>query len=337
MSEATAGELPAELDDVVQYLTTVAISLPKAMTEPEDLQPIASPVPVGVLVDELARLPADNQLYSYRQYRVFCGTAEQIPNTLQEITRLREMTFRHMQEGSGLSVDTDKHDVSYVHLFVWDTQEQQIVGGYRLGKTDELLETYGPQGVYLADMFEFDPAFYADCPTLEIGRSFVVPQYQRNHHSLSLLWCGIGQFIVRQPKYRRVYGVVSMSRIYDATTIAAIRDALVEPMEHVRPIAPYEPDLGKPWQDFVGDHAPLAMKVVSHLVKTLEENQRDVPVLIRHYHKLGARFVSAAVDSAFNNTPGLLLCLDVPNIPHKYLKQYLREGAEDYLNYQPER
>ncbi|MEM7098050.1 MAG: GNAT family N-acyltransferase [Pseudomonadota bacterium] len=333
MSEAQATVLQPELDDILAYLTTVAISLPKAVTEPENLQPIADQTPVATLKAEISGLAPQNLLYEYKQYRVYGGTAQEMPHTLKEITRLRELTFRAMQEGSGLAVDTDRHDQSYIHLFVWDTQEDKIVGGYRLGKTDELLASYGSEGVYLADMFEFDPSFYEISPTLEIGRSFVVPEYQRNHHSLSLLWCGIGQYIVRNPRYRRVYGVVSMSRIYDATTIAAIRDALVEPADDVRPKAPYEPDLGKPWQDFVGDHGPLGMKIVSHLVKALEENERDVPVLIRHYHKLGARFVSAAVDASFNNTPGLLLCLDVPNIPQKYLKQYLREGAQAYVNY----
>ena len=101
----------------------------------------------------------------------------------------------------------------------------------------------------------------------------------------------------------------------------------------MRPKAPYEPDLGKVWQDFVGDHAPMGMKIVSHLVKSLEANERDVPVLIRHYHKLGARFVSAAVDAAFNNTPGLLLRLHVPSIPAKYMKTYFGDGWEGYLAY----
>ena len=110
-----------------------------------------------------------------------------------------------------------------------------IVGGYRLGHTDELLAARGSQGIYLGEMFEFDPSFYAGSPMLEIGRSFVVPQYQKNHASLFLLWCGISQYLVRRPRYRRVYGVVSMSRLYDPTTLAAIRDALVEPDEGVRP------------------------------------------------------------------------------------------------------
>ena len=333
MSEAQATALPEELNDVLAYLTTVGISLPQAITEPGDLEPIASETASAVLLKEIEQLPPEALLYSYKHFNVYCGTADQMPNTLAEITRLRELTFREMREGSGRSVDADEFDRFYLHLFVWDTDANKIVGGYRLGKTDEILEERGPQGVYLADMFEFAPEFYAESPTLEIGRSFVVPEYQRNHHSLSLLWCGIGQYVVRNPKYRRVYGVVSMSRLYDPTTIAAIRDALVEPEESVKPKAPYEPDLGAPWHEFVGERAPLAMNIISHLVKGLEENRRGVPVLIRHYHKLGARFVSAAVDASFNNTPGLLLNLDVPKIPQKYLKQYLREGAAAYLDY----
>ena len=61
---------------------------------------------------------------------------------------------------------------------------------------------------------------------------------------------------------------------------------------------------------------------------------RKRPIPHRHYHKLGAQFVSAAVDSSFNNTPGLLLCLNVPSIPDRYLRQYIGEGMSAYLNYQ---
>ena len=334
MKDTSVSSLDDEtLGAVLEYLQTVAISLPQAVVQEVDLAPIAPATAPEVLAAEIAQFDAEQLLYSFKHYQVFYGTQAQMPVVLGEITRLRELTFRQMQEGSGQAVDTDEYDASYLHLFVWDIQAQAIVGGYRLGRTDDLL-TSGNRAVYLAEMFDFGASFYEGAPKLEIGRSFVVPEYQRSHHSLSLLWCGIGQYIVRHPKYRMVYGVVSMSRLYDPTTIAAIRDALVEPDEDVRAKAPYEPQLGQPWRDFVGDLSrPLGMKLVSQIVRGLESGERDVPILIKHYHKLGARFVSAAVDSSFNNTPGLLLCLDVPNIPQKYLKQYLREGAQAYLDY----
>lgn len=322
------------ISDILGYLQTIAIELPKAVTEPDQMQPIAPAISDKAIAAELAELPPENELFAYRQFRVYCGRANQLPNTLREITRLRELTFRMMQEGSGLAVDTDTFDETYTHLLAWDTDNQKIVGGYRLGKTDELLATQGTDGVYLSEMFEFDPAFYSGSPMLEIGRSFVVPDYQKNHASLFLLWVGISQYIIQHPQYRRVYGVVSMSRLYNPTTLATIRNALVEPDADVTPKAPYNPDLGSTWSAFSGDDQPLEMKTVSNLVRALESGERDVPVLIRHYQKLGARFVSAAVDSSFNNTPGLLLSLHVPSMPQKYLKQYLREGAAEYVAYQ---
>lgn len=322
------------INEILGYLQSIAIELPQAVTEPDQMLPIAPAISDALIAAELAQLPPDNELFAYRQFRVYCGLADQIPNALREITRLRELTFRVMQEGSGLAVDTDKFDDTYTHLLAWDTENQKIVGGYRLGKTDELLATKGADSVYLSEMFEFDRAFYSGSPMLEIGRSFVVPDYQKNHASLFLLWVGISQYIIKRPQYRRVYGVVSMSRLYNATTLATIRNALVEADADVTPKAPYNPDLGSTWSSFAGDTHPLDMKVVSNLVRALESGERDVPVLIRHYQKLGARFVSAAVDSSFNNTPGLLLSLHVPSMPQKYLKQYLREGAADYVAYQ---
>ncbi len=298
------------------------------------MQPIAPPVPTAEIEQEISQLPDDQLLYSFRQCRVYYGSQAQMPRTVAEITRLREYTFREFEEGSGLAVDTDAYDATYAQLFVWDTEARKIVGGYRLGRADLLREQSGPDGVYLSAMFEFDDAFFNHVPKLEIGRSFVTPEFQRNHYSLHLLWCGIGHYLVKHPQYRQVYGVVSMSRLYDARTSAAIRDALVDPLPTVSARAAYELDLGEPWRQFLKDRSSITLREVSTIVKELEQEERDIPVLIRHYHKLGARFVSAAVDASFNNTPGLLLCLDVPKIPQKYIKQYFGDGGAEYLAYQ---
>ncbi len=324
-----------ELHQIVDYLETVSIAMPKPVANLEAAPPVAPPEPKRVLAEELAALPLHQLLHTYRQFDVYCGALQQMPAVVREITRLRELTFREMEEGSGCEVDTDEFDATYLHLLVWDREMQAIVGGYRLGRTDELLRDQGPDGVYLGIMFHFDPSFYSGPPMLEIGRSFVAPQYQRMHASLHLLWCGIGRYIVANPAYRKVYGVVSMSRLYDGRAVAAIRDALLEPQAAVTPKSAYEPDLGDQWRAFLSEKQPLAMKEVSQIVRALEQDERDVPVLIRHYHKLGARFVSAAVDGNFNNTPGLLLSLDVPSIPAKYLKQYLGPDLNGYLTYKP--
>ena len=114
-----AGADASDLGEVLDYLHTVGISLPQAINEPQDMAAIAPAVDVSLIAAELAHLPAENQLFVYRRYRVFCGTQEQMPHTLAEITRLRELTFRAMQEGSGQAVDTDEFDETYVHLLAW--------------------------------------------------------------------------------------------------------------------------------------------------------------------------------------------------------------------------
>ena len=336
-SSSTANESEkertVEFAKLLTIIQSAAVAMPKAAIDPDSTLPIAAPVDSSLIEVELERLPAQQCLHTYRQFRVYCGSQAQLEATVREITRLREQTFRAFQEGSGREVDTDQFDASYLHLFVWDAQARNIVGGYRLGQTDLLREVHGPEAVYLGMMFDFDDSFYDGPTMLEIGRSFVAIEYQKLHASLHLLWCGIGRFVVQNPRYRRLYGVVSLSRLYDSRTIAAIRDALLEPSPGVRAKSAYEPDLGAEWRGYLASHHPMAIRDLSALVRALEDEERDVPVLIRHYHKLGARFVSAAVDGNFNNTPGLLLSLDIPSIPDKYLKLYLGENVQSFLEY----
>lgn len=330
----SADDRTAEFAKLLTIIQSAAVSMPKAAADPKSMPPVAAPIDPSRIEAELERLPAQQCLHTYRQFRVFFGSQAQLKATVHEITRLREHTFRAFQEGSGQEVDADEFDASYLHVFVWDTQARKIVGGYRLGQTDLLRDAHGADGVYLGMMFDFDDSFYDGPTMLEIGRSFVAPEYQKLHASLHLLWCGIGRFLVQNPQYRRLYGVVSLSRLYDSRTIAAIRDALLEPSAGVRAKSAYEPDLGAEWRGYLASHQPMAIRDLSAIVRALEDEERDVPVLIRHYHKLGARFVSAAVDGNFNNTPGLLLSLDVPCIPNKYLNLYFGEGAQAYLDYE---
>ena len=332
-SKSTHSEDLLTLEEVLPYLRNVQLGLPKAVVEEDNMLAIAPEVPRSELLGEINRLPDEQMLMEYKTYRVYYGSVTQMPRVLDQIARLRELTFRAHQEGSGQPQDRDDFDLTYLHLFAWDTEAEAIVGAYRLGQTDRLREQDGNEGVYLAQMFDFSDEFYAGPPILEIGRSFVSPEYQRNTYSLYLLWCGISRYLLHHPKYRQLYGVVSMSRLYDSRAMAVMRDVLLEPRDDVVAEAPYEPDLGTRWQDFLAETRPMTMKDLSRIVKELEGNERDVPVLIRHYHKLGARFHAAAVDENFNNTPGLLLRLNVPSIPRKYLKMYFGEGdlLERYL------
>lgn len=319
-----AAEVEPALAALADDLLTRPVDLPPPVTPAGELEPLASAVEPAQIDAELAALPIAQHLHRYKQFVVYVGSAGQLPRTLLEIGRLRELTFRAHLEGSGRAEDRDAFDQSYQQIVVWDAAERRLVGGYRLGHSDELLAAGGTQALYLSSMFDFAPGFFDGPPALEVGRSFVVPRYQRSYVGLYLLWCGVGRYLVRHPRYRRLYGVVSVSRTYRPQSIAVIRDALVRPDRSVNARCPFEPDLGPAWRAFLascGGDLPLTR--LNDLVNVLEEGERGIPVLVRHYARLGARFIGAAVDAHFNNTPGLLLSVDLGKVPEKQLATYL--------------
>ncbi|MEM7002845.1 MAG: GNAT family N-acetyltransferase [Pseudomonadota bacterium] len=325
-------------EQLLPYLRELKIGLPKPIANPTHMAEIRPPHDPLLVRAELAQLPADRLLMEFRHYQVYFGSAQEIPLVMDEIARLREVTFRAFQEGNGEAEDRDAFDLDYVHVFVWDVDRDSLVGAYRLGQTDKLRAARGNEGVYLSQFFDFDEAFFAGPPVLEIGRSFVVPDYQKNHHSLYLLWCGISRYLIKHPQYRLLYGLASMSRLYDARAMAVMRDVLLEPRGDVRAAGErFDPDLGERWQSYLQETRPITMRDLSQMVKALQSDAvndaMDVPALIRHYHKLGATFHEIGVDHRFNNTPGLLLRLHAPSIPPKYLKMYFGDEYPSYVNY----
>jgi putative hemolysin len=155
------------------------------------------------IATELGRLPNQSCLVESGAFQVFCTDATQMPSVLREIGRLREVTYRAVGEGTGRSVDLDAFDERYLHLFSWDRDRRQIVGAYRIGRTDRIMATRGVEGLYTRTLFRYDERLMARLsPALELGRSFVRAEFQKNYNALLLLWKGIGRFVVRHPEYR---------------------------------------------------------------------------------------------------------------------------------------
>src|SRR5690606_12701156 len=100
-------------------------------------------------------------------------------------------------------------------LFVWDRAKQLVIGGYRLGEADRICARYGAKGLYVNTLFKLERELEAELGSaLEVGRSFVRPEHQRNYSSLMLLWKGIAGFVARHPRYRVLFGPVSISNDY---------------------------------------------------------------------------------------------------------------------------
>ena len=157
---------------------------------------------------------------------VFAG-AEQIPWTLRELGRLREIAFRAVGEGTGGDSDIDRYDRDYMHLIAWHRTRSEVVGAYRIGHVDRIVAERGKRGLYTHSLFAYgDPFLRSLGPALELGRSFVSAAYQRDFGALLLLWKGIAQYVACNPRYHVLFGPVSISREYRPASHALLIDFL---------------------------------------------------------------------------------------------------------------
>lgn len=286
-----------------------------------------------LIKNEIANLPAENHLVDVKTFSVYYAYQDQAPACVKEITRLREITFRKLDEGSGESCDTDKFDATYMHLFIYDHESEGIIGAYRMGQTDILFKDGDVSKSYLSQMFDFSPEFMnRKEPCLEMGRSFIVESHQNTFYGLALLWKGIGAFVCKNPRYKIFYGTVSLSKLYDTRSVALMNNVMITSTEGVTAHTPFEGALHPEAQRYTQDEE-LSLKQLSALVSGVEPDQKGVPVLLKQYHKLGAKFHLMGIDTNFNQTPGLLLSVDLSKTPEKLLSLYFGNCKEAYEQY----
>ena len=182
-----------------------------------EMQELILPISPEKMEREIAALPESCKMVSVGKICVYCAEAWQIKWTLVEIGRLREKTFREVGEGTGKSIDNDEFDQYYLHMFMWDSENRRIAGAYRIGRTDKIINSIGVQGLYASTLFKIRPELMERiAPALEMGRSFIVSEYQKKRSTLAVLWRGIGEYLYRHPQYRTLYGPVSISTEYNS-------------------------------------------------------------------------------------------------------------------------
>jgi len=299
----------------------------------ESLQKIIDTVEPLQLKRELSTLPKEQHLLAFKSFSVYYGYQKQIPLCVKEIGRLREITFRTLNEGSGEASDTDKFDATYMHLFIFDHIAEEIIGAYRIGQTDILQKNGGLSQLYLSQMFDFQSDFInQQQPCLELGRSFIIATHQNSFHGLLLLWKGIGAFVCQNPHYRTLYGTVSLSKLYDPRSVSLINEIMVSRADDVTAKSPFFSRLHPEVMEFIASEK-LEIRHLSSLITGIESDGKDIPILLKQYYKLGASFHCIGIDINFNQTPGLLLSVDLPKAPDKLLTLYLGRAKEEYLSY----
>lgn len=284
---------------------------------------------------EVAALAAHERLIDSNGLQVYCARAERIPSVLREIGRLRELTFRAAGEGTGKPCDLDEFDAHYLHLFLWDAVRRRVAGAYRLGLVDEILASRGKQGLYTHSLFSYPTRLLSALgPAIELGRSFVRAECQRDLAPLFLLWRGIARFVERSPKYAVLFGAVSISAAYSA----ASRRLMVEYLSahcsekrfasQVRPRSPYGE--GLPCEEPV----PRSLEELARLVARIEQDRKGVPVLLRQYLRLGGRLLGFTLDSGFANTLDGLIMVDLRQIEPALLARYMgKAGSAAFLTH----
>ncbi len=302
-----------------------------------EFEAIAEPGPASQLAAEVAALPpAQRLVHGGGNLDVWYAQAEQIPGLLQEIGRLRELSFRQVGEGTGKSADLDLFDTYYLHLFIWDRENSEVVGGYRLGEVESIIERYGSKGLYVRSLFKLSPQLEDELGmALEVGRSFVRPEHQRNYASLMLLWKGIATYVARNPRHRVLFGPVSISNDYHPVSQRLIvrflqRNSMeLERASLVKPLHPFRS--GKDNHRRV-DLDVSDMRIIANLLSTVEDDDVGVPVLLRQYLKLNGRILGFNVDPDFNNSIDCLLWVDLASTDPILLRKYMgNDGVDSFL------
>lgn len=254
---------------------------------------------------------------------------------IQEVGRLREIAFRCVGEGTGDKKDLDQYDHYYRHLILWDEEELEIAGAYRLaeaGKIDHNSEA----PLYSSTLFKYNEQmqpYFAQ--GIELGRSFVQPKYW-GKRSLDYLWYGIGAYLRKHPEIRYMFGPVSLSNNYPR----AAKDMLVWFYRHYfgdnedlgHSFAPYNLDqetLANMELLFAGDNYKADFRI---LKEQLEFLGVSVPTLYKQYSELcedgGVRFLDFGVDADFNYCIDGLVLVDIEFVKAKKRKRYIGDAVE---------
>lgn len=316
-------EAPA--DDSVRAVRRALYALGRDRRPVPGPAPIAEPIDPATLLLAIAGTELLGRTGDGKEIRLARVTAD--APLLAEIGRLRERTFREVGEGTGRSRDVDAYDPDYEHILVWDAAATQIAGAYRVARGAPLLARRGLAGLYTASLFHYaDEALPRIAQGLELGRSFVVPEYWGSR-SLDYLWQGIGAYLRRHPQVRWLFGAVSIS----AALPREAREQLVAYYSRyygdgggaAASLRPFRYVATPP--DFGDLDADTAFGV---LRANLAAHGATVPVLYKQYTELcepgGARFLAFGVDPDFSDSIDGLIEVDLARISPKKRQRYLQ-------------
>ncbi|NCB18855.1 MAG: GNAT family N-acetyltransferase [Bacteroidia bacterium] len=311
------------------------------------MEPVIQPVDRKLINEELN---SDKFIRNTRKgdNKIFEVTAHNSPHTMREIARLREISFRLAGGGTGKAMDMDEFDTdsknAYKQLIVWDPKDQEILGGYRYIQCSGL----APHHMATSELFNFSEEFIKDyLPfTIELGRSFIQPNYQSTNirrkglYALDNLWDGLGALMLRYPNIKYFFGKVTMYSSYNErarnTLLYFLNQYFRDEQNLVVPVSPLEYDNQNPYFEELFCHTDYkeAYKALSKEVRGLGEN---IPPLINSYMNLSPtmKVFGTAINESFGGVEETGIMINIPEIYPEKIERYLTPLRRLALKFQP--
>ncbi len=307
--------------------------IPTTLKIPKPPRKIVTPVRTEVIQGEIEKLrEKECRLLQSKNYEVFLAKAKDMPFILKEIGRQREVTFRAIGEGTNNSSDLDSFDTYYHHLFLWDDDEKAIVGAYRMGMGSEIYAKYGIDGFYLQDLFRVEPELHMMMSqSIEMGRAYIVKEYQQKPMPLFLLWKGIVHTTLRFPEHKYLIGGVSISNQFSnfskSLMIEFMKSNYWDPYvaQYIRPKKEFKVQLKDADKEFVFDETQADLNKFDKIIDEVEPGSLRLPVLIKKYIKQNAKVVAFNVDPLFNNSVDGLMYIKIADLPESTVKPVMEE------------
>ncbi|MGB1073248.1 MAG: lysophospholipid acyltransferase family protein [Flavobacteriales bacterium] len=299
---------------------------------PKSPMPIEERQPQEALTAEVAGLDEGMKLFDHGEFDIYLAPADRIPCLLEEIGRCREETFRAVGEGTNRSLDLDEYDLYYQHLILWDREAGKLAGAYRIGEGWVIMERYGARGFYTHSLFRmrtgFSPVLEA---SVELGRSFIVPEYQRQRMPLFLLWKGILSVLIQSPQARYILGPVTISSDYKLVSRSLIMEFVRRHYwdahwgQFIRPRKRFAFEEKRMDTDALLEAAGGDVKRLDRILADIEPSEAVMPVLLKKYLHQNARILGFNRDPKFNNALDGLMLLDVQDLPAQTVENLQRE------------
>lgn len=302
----------------------------KISKQPKEIIPPVSSKKIDREIDVLNKNKAC--LLTSKSYKIYLTESNYIENILLEIGRLRELTFREIGEGTNNSYDLDKYDKFYKHLILWDDVAKKIVGAYRMGLGSEIFKKYGIKGFYVNDLFKLEPELDSMMEkTIEMGRAFVIKEYQQKPMPLFLLWKGIVHVTLLFPEHKYLMGGVSISNKFSnfskSLMIEFMKSNYYDPYiaQYIRPKKAYKVKLKDADKDFLFDTIQADVNKFDKIIDEIEPGKLRLPVLLKKYIMQNAKLIGFNVDPKFNNAVDGLMYLRIADLPESTVRPVMED------------